>query len=72
MAVTYLFDFDGTLVDSMPTFISTVLRILDEHKIPCHDELIRILTPLGADGIAEYFEEQLGIPVPKEQLAQTI
>lgn len=72
MAVTYLFDFDGTLVDSMPTFVSTVTRILDEHKIPCHDELIRILTPLGADGIAEYFEEQLGVPVPKEQLAQTI
>jgi HAD superfamily hydrolase (TIGR01509 family) len=72
MAVTYLFDFDGTLVDSMPTFVSTVTRILDEHKIPCHDELIRILTPLGADGVAEYFEEQLGIPVPKEQLSQVI
>ena len=72
MAVTYLFDFDGTLVDSMPTFVSTVLRILDEHKIPYHDEIIRILTPLGADGVAEYFAEQLGIPVPKEQLSQVI
>ena len=72
MAVTYLFDFDGTLVDSMPTFVSTVTRILDEHKIPYHDEIIRTLTPLGADGVAEYFEEQLGIPVPKEQLSQVI
>ena len=26
---TYLFDFDGTLVDSMPTFVSAMLRILD-------------------------------------------
>lgn len=72
MAVTYLFDFDGTLVDSMPTFISTVLGILDEHKIPYHDEIIRILTPLGADGTAEYFTKQLGINVPREQISQTI
>ena len=26
---TYLFDFDGTLVDSMPTFVSVILRILE-------------------------------------------
>jgi len=25
----YLFDFDGTLVDSMPTYISVMLRILE-------------------------------------------
>ena len=30
---TYLFDFDGTLVDSMPSFISVMLRILDENGI---------------------------------------
>ena len=29
--MTYLFDFDGTLVDSMPTFVSCMLRILDEN-----------------------------------------
>ena len=26
-----IFDFDGTLVDSMPTFVSCMLRILDEN-----------------------------------------
>ena len=30
---TYLFDFDGTLVDSMPTYVSAMLRILDENSI---------------------------------------
>ena len=30
---TYLFDFDGTLVDSMPTYITAMLRILDENNI---------------------------------------
>ena len=34
MNISYLFDFDGTLVDSMPTFISTMLSILDENNIP--------------------------------------
>ena len=29
----YLFDFDGTLVDSMPTFVSSMLRILDENGV---------------------------------------
>ena len=30
---TYLFDFDGTLVDSMPTYISIMLKILDVNNI---------------------------------------
>ena len=43
----YLFDFDGTLVDSMPTFVSVMKRILDENHIPYGDDLIKIITPLG-------------------------
>ena len=30
---TYLFDFDGTLVDSMPAFVYVMTRILDENNI---------------------------------------
>ena len=30
---TYLFDFDGTLVDSMPTYVAAMLRILDENQV---------------------------------------
>ena len=30
---TFLFDFDGTLVDSMPNYSSAMLRILDENGI---------------------------------------
>jgi beta-phosphoglucomutase-like phosphatase (HAD superfamily) len=29
---TYLFDFDGTLVDSMPAFIAGVLKELDKNN----------------------------------------
>ena len=63
MAVTYLFDFDGTLVDSMPTFISTMLRILDENSISYGDDLVKTITPLGAEGTAEYFIRELGLDI---------
>lgn len=68
MAVTYLFDFDGTLVDSMPTFISNMLRILDENDISYGNDLVKIITPLGVEGTADYFIQELGLEMPKAQL----
>ncbi len=53
--MTYLFDFDGTLVDSMPTYASVMLKILDEYKIKYEDNIIKIITPLGGKGTCEYF-----------------
>ena len=64
---TYLFDFDGTLVDSMPTFISTMLRILDEYGVSYGDDIVKTITPLGLSGTAEYFVK-LGIQASKEQI----
>ena len=66
---TYLFDFDGTLVDSMPTFASVVLRILDEHGIPYGDDLVKIVTPLGFAGTAKYFIS-LGLDKPQEEIME--
>ncbi len=58
---TYLFDFDGTLVDSMPTYSALMLRILDEHNVKYGDDIIKIITPLGYNGTATYFIEELGM-----------
>ena len=44
---TYLFDFDGTLVDSMPTYGAVMKRILDENRVSYGDDIIKIITPLG-------------------------
>ena len=66
---TYLFDFDGTLVDSMPTYVSAMLRILDEHHISYGEDIIKIITPLGVNGTAEYYM-QLGVPLTKEQIIE--
>lgn len=68
MEICYLFDFDGTLVDSMPTFISSMLRILDENHIPYDDNIIKTITPLGLNGTAAYYIHNLGLQMNKDQL----
>ena len=65
---TYLFDFDGTLVDSMPTYVSAMLKILDDNHIPYGDDIVKIITPLGVNGAADYYIHQLGIPLSKDSL----
>lgn len=63
----YLFDFDGTLVDSMSTFSSVMIRILDEQGVKYGNDIIKIITPLGYHGTARYFRE-LGIALSTEEL----
>ena len=65
----YLFDFDGTLVDSMPAFVSTMLRILEEHNIQYPPDVVKIITPLGYAGTARYFQE-LGVDKTLDELGE--
>ena len=67
--MTYLFDFDGTLVDSMPTYASQMLRILEETGTPYPDDVIKIITPLGYVGTAKYYLE-LGMPLTFEEITR--
>ena len=69
---TYLFDFDGTLVDSMPTFAGLMKRILDENGISYGEDLVKIITPLGYVGTAEYYVETLGVRKTREELIKTM
>ena len=64
---TYLFDFDGTLVDSMPAFINTMLRILDENGIGYGEDIVKTITPLGYAGTAKYYIE-LGVPMTEGEI----
>ena len=66
---TYLFDFDGTLVDSMPKFVAAVLRILDEENISYGEDIIKIVTPLGVLGTAKYFIT-LGVKLTIEEIVK--
>lgn len=68
MNICYLFDFDGTLVDSMPTFVSAMLRILDENNIHYGKNIIKTITPLGLNGTAEYYINELALNMNKDEL----
>ncbi|MBE6606740.1 MAG: HAD family hydrolase [Ruminococcaceae bacterium] len=64
---TYLFDFDGTLVDSMPSFIRACLSVLDDHNIKYKDDIIKTITPLGFAGTARHYIS-LGVDMPEETI----
>ena len=66
----YLFDFDGTLVDSMPVFCSCMIRILNENSISYPEDVTKIITPLGLNGTAEYFINTLGLNIGKKRLME--
>jgi len=65
----YLFDFDGTLVDSMPSFVSVMLRILDENKVNYENDIVKIITPLGYAGTAQYFKK-LGLSLSEAEITE--
>ena len=69
---TYLFDFDGTLVDSMPTYGAMMLKILDDNNAKYGDDILKIITPLGYYLTAKYFVETLGINKSPEELVKTM
>ena len=63
----HLFDMDGVLTDSMGPWINKMLRILDEHRIPYPEGVVRTITPLGDKGTAAYFIS-LGVPATVDEL----
>lgn len=65
---TYIFDFDGTLGDSMPFFITGMLDILKKNQIAYSEDLVKTITPLGYKGTAEYYIERFGLPYTVEDL----
>lgn len=65
---TYIFDFDGTLVDSMPSWAEKVLNILRECGVEYPADVINTVTPLGDRGTAEYMRDVLGVPLSLEEI----
>ena len=63
----YIFDFDGTLVDSMPVWEKFILSRLDELKIDYPDDIIKIVSPLGTRGAAKYLID-LGVNATVDEL----
>ena len=68
---TYLFDFDGTLVDSMPSYAAATIRVLEENRVPYPDDIVKITTPLGYAGVGELYVK-MGLPKSAEEIAEII
>lgn len=64
----YVFDLDGTLVDSMSVAVKIVLDFLTEQDIPYPDGIVKTLTPLGFKGIAEYYVSHFGVKMTPEEI----
>ncbi len=64
----YIFDFDGTLVDSMPYWSEKMLNILRNTNTPYPADVIKRITPLGDLGTAKYFRDELGVPLTIEEM----
>ena len=67
----WLFDFDGTLVNSMPHWAGAMVGILDAHGIQYGEDIVKIITPLGMKGTIEYFIA-LGLDLPLEKIKEEI
>ena len=66
---TYLFDFDGTLVDSMPVFVASMLQILEDTHTPYAEDIVKTITPLGLVGTAQYYVS-IGVPLTQEEIME--
>ncbi len=64
----YIFDMDGTLIDSMPSYGGAVIRYLETNKIPYPEDTLKTVTPLGYAGAARHFIEKLGCTATVEEI----
>ncbi len=63
-----VFDFDGTLVDSMPTYAETVFRILKENGVVPPEGLIKTIATMGTVASAQYLSSLVVSKSPEEIL----
>lgn len=65
----YVFDMDGTLIDSMGHFAEGMVNILREDKIDYPDDIVNIITPLGTIKTIELFS-QMGVRGSYEEIGK--
>lgn len=63
----YIFDFDGTLVDSMPYVAIGVKKFLADRGVRYPENIMEIVTPLGYPASAAYYNDHFGLSVTGEE-----
>ncbi len=67
-----IFDIDGTIVDSMPTWYMAGANLLDKYNIKADDELGRTLFSLTIEETANYLKKTYGIDLSIEEIIDAI
>lgn len=69
MFAAYLFDLDGTLVDSMNRgWVKMFEGFLQKRKIACSPDLVKNVIALGLTDTAEYFKTHFALPETVEEI----
>ena len=63
----YIFDMDGTLVDSVYALENSTKAFLDDMGVISPDNIVEIITPLGYEGAAKYIKS-LGVDKTVDEL----
>ena len=72
MNQAYIFDLDGTLIDSMSHFSAAMTGILDDAGIVYGNDLVKTVTPLGYRKTAEYYVNVLGVKRSVDSVVEEI
>lgn len=65
----YIFDMDGTLIDSVYALDNGTKNYLDSLGLSYPENIVEIITPLGYEGAAKYLQS-LGVDLPVEEITQ--
>lgn len=68
--LTYIFDFDGTLVDSMPDWSKKMINILERNHVEYPLDIIKTIATLGDLGSAKYFKEVFNVELTIEEMLE--
>ena len=67
-----IFDLDGTLIDSMPTWHGTGAAFLEKHGFAVPEDIHDVVKTLTLYQTAEYFRHDLGVPFDAQQIVDEI
>lgn len=68
----YIFDFDGTLVDSMSYVAMGVKKFLTSRGVDYPENIMEIVTPLGYPGSAAYYNEHFGLSTTGDEYLEYV
>ena len=68
----YIFDFDGTLVDSMAYVAMGVKQFLASRGVDYPENIMEIVTPLGYPGSAAYYNEHFGLSTTGDEYLEYV